>query len=408
MAPRVPKARSDVVRVPGRDEPLVGLKFIRLLEEQLARLHAEPVHGNRQLLDYHVVIAHLVAFFNPILRGLRSLEDIFSHPSVRKAFGCRKLPKSTLSDAHAVFDPQLLLPILDSLRQRANIQPHDKRLDVITRKIIAVDGSFFTVAPRIAWAVFNGSGKGNVRLHTQFDVLQCLPDAVSLTDGQASEAEQLRQRLAPGRLYIQDRGFQEYQLFADIMAAGSDFVVRLRQSASTQIVEERPLSADDIRAGVQKDATVQIGWRKGQTVDLPVLRRVEVAYTNREGEPEAIILLTNRFDLPAELIALLYQHRWQVELFFRWLKCTANFNHFFSESRNGMTVQVYVTLIGLLLIAIETGSKPSKYDYTLMSFVVSGQMDMQGALEIMARRRAERERAAAWQKQYNDRKKAAR
>ena len=239
-------------------------------------------------------------------------------------------------------------------------------------------------------------------------MLECLPDAVSLTDGQNSEAGQLRQRLAAGRLYIQDRGFQGYQLFADIIAAGSDFVVRLRKSARTAVIEERPLSADDIIAGVQKDATVQIGWREGETPKLPILRRVEVAYINRKDEPETIILLTNRFDLPADLIALLYQHRWQVELFFRWLKCTANFNHFFSESRNGMTIQVYVTMIGLLLIAIETGSKPSKYDQTLMSFVVSGQIDMEGALEIMARRRAEREHAAAWQKQYNARKKANR
>jgi len=408
MTRQVPAPEPDILPVPGSEEQLVGLRFIRLIEEQLAHLHAQPVHGNRRLLYDQVVIAHLLAFYNPVLRGLRSFEDIFNHPRVRKAFKGRKMPKSTLSDAHAVFDPKLLLPILNSLRQRAGIQPHDKRLDAITRKIIAVDGSFFTVAARIAWAIFNGSGKGNVRLHAQFDVLECLPDAVSLTDGQAKEAEQLRQRLAPGRLYIMDRGFQEYQLFADIIAAGSDFVVRLRKSASTEILEERPLSADDIIAGVKKDATVQIGWRSNKTPELPVLRRVEVGYTNRQGQQETIILLTNRFDLPAEIIAVLYQHRWQVELFFRWLKCTANFNHFFSESCNGMTIQVYVTMIGLLLIAIETGAKPSKYDQTLMSFVVSGQMDLEGALEIMAHRRADRERAAARQKEYNARKKANR
>lgn len=408
MSPRLPAADSDVVPVPGSEERLVGLKFIRLIEQQLAYLHKQPGHGNRELRYDQVVIAHLLAFFNPTLRGLRSFEDIFDHPRVRKAFKGRKLPKSTLSDAHRVFDPKLLVPILHSLRQKAGIQPRDKRLDAITRKIIAVDGSFFTVAPRIAWAVFNGSGKGNVRLHAQFDVLECLPDEVSLTDGQAKEAEQLRQKLAAGRLYIQDRGFQEYQLFADIMAAGSDFVVRLRKSASTKVIEEHALSADDIIAGVQKDVTVQIGWREGETPKLPVLRRVEVAYTNRKGEPETIILLTNRFDLPAELIALLYQYRWQVELFFRWLKCTANFNHFFSESCNGMTTQIYVAMIGLLLIAIETGARPSKYDHAVMSFIVSGQIDMEGGLAIMARRRAERERAAAWQKQYNARKKANR
>jgi hypothetical protein len=117
-------------------------------------------------------------------------------------------------------------------------------------------------------------------------------------------------------------------------------------------------------------------------------------------------LLTNRLDLDAWMIALIYQHRWQVELFFRWLKCTAHFNHFFSEDEGGMTLQVYVTMIGLLLIAIETGAKPSKYDLALLSAAFSGLMPMDGALEIAARRRAERKRAAEWQKAYNARKKA--
>jgi hypothetical protein len=408
MAPRAREAESAVLPVPGSEDQIVGRRFIRLIEDQLAHLHAQPAHANRQVFFDQVVLAHLLAFFNPTLRGLRGIEDVFEERRVRKHYHVPHLPKSTLSDAQRIFDPQLLVPILRSLQQRAGIQPHDTRLDELTRKIIAVDGSFFTVAPRIAWAVFNNSGKGNVRLHVQLNVLTGLPEQVSLTDGQTTETGQLRLRLVGNCLYIEDRGFQDYQLCADIIHAGSDFVVRLRKSACTRILEELPLSAADLAAGVQKDARVQLGWRSDQTPKLPVLRRIEVAYTNRKGETETIILLTNRLDLPAHIIALLYQHRWQVELFFRWLKCTANFNHFFSESLNGMTLQVYVTMIGLLLIAIETGAKPSKYDYTLLSFVFSGQMAMDSALEIAARRRAERKRAAEWQKAYNARKKTSR
>jgi hypothetical protein len=408
MARRAHEVEPSALPVPGSEDQLVGRRFIRLIEGQLGHLHNQPAHANRQVFYDQVVVAHLLAFFNPTLRGLRGIEDVFDDPRVRKHYDVPHLPKSTLSDAQRVFDPQLLLPILRSLQERAGIQPHDARLDELTRKLLAVDGSFFTVAPRIAWAVFNGSGKGNVRLHTQFNVLLGLPEQVSLTDGQASETGQLRQRLASNCLYIEDRGFQDYQLCADIISAGSDFVVRLRKSASSKVLEELPLSAADAAAGIRKDARVQLGWRSDQTPELPPLRRVEVTVINRQGETETLILLTNRFDLPAYLIALLYQHRWQVELFFRWLKCMAHFKHFFSESLTGMTLQVYVTMIGLLLIAIETGAKPSKYDYTLMSFVVSGQMSMDSALKIAAKRRAERQRAAAWQKAYNARKKASR
>ncbi len=86
----------------------------------------------------------------------------------------------------------------------------------------------------------------------------------------------------------------------------------------------------------------------------------------------------------------------------------AHFEHFFSESLNGMTLQVYVTMIGLLLIAVETGAKPSKYDYALMSVAMSGLISVESALEIAAKRRAERKRAAEWQKAYNATKKNAR
>ncbi len=392
--------------VPGSEDQVVGRRFIRLIEEQLRHLHEMPAHGNRSVFLDHLTIAHLVAFFNPGVRGLRTIEDIFDDARVHKRFGIPRLPKSTVSDAQRVFDPALLLPLIESLRERAGLQPHDARLDVITRELIAVDGSFFTVAPRIAWALYNNSGKGNVRLHVQFNVFDGLPDRTTLTHGQGSETQQLRDTLRPGCFYVMDRGFQDYSLFKDILQAESDFLVRLRKSAYTEALQDQPLTTADQTAGIRRDAIVRLGWRDDQTPELPPLRLIEVTFTNRNGEPETMRLLTNRLHLPAWIIALIYQHRWQVELFFRWLKCMAHFNHFFSESRQGMTLQVYVTMIGLLLIALETGAKPSKYDYALLSAAFSGLMSMDGALEISAKRRAERKRAAEWQKAYNARKKS--
>jgi len=119
-------------------------------------------------------------------------------------------------------------------------------------------------------------------------------------------------------------------------------------------------------------------------------------------------LLTNRLDLPADLIGLLYRHRWQIELFFRWLKCVTDMRHFLSESPNGMALQLYVAMIGTLLIALETGSKPSKYDFAQMSLVASGMVTLEQAKAVMAKRRAERARAAAQQAAYRARKKTSR
>lgn len=398
---------SPVKPVPGSEDQIVGRRFIRLIEDQLDHLHGQRAHGNRDVFLDHVVVAHLVAFFNPGVRGLRTIEDVFDDPRVRQRLQVPRLPKSTVSDAQSLFDPKLLLPLIQSLRERAGLQPHDHRLDAITRQLLAVDGSFFTVAPRIAWALYNHSGKGNVRLHVQFNIFDALPDHVALTDGQGSEARQLRESLQAGCFYVMDRGFQDYDLFKDILGASSDFLVRLRKSAHADVLEERPLTSADQAAGIGRDAVIRLGWRDDQTPQLPPLRWVEVTFINRKGKQETMLLLTNRLDLPAWLVALIYQHRWQVELFFRWLKCMAHFEHFFSQSLTGMTLQVYVTMIGLLLIAIETGARPSKYDYALMSAAMSGLLSIESALEIAARRRAERQRAAEWQKAYNARRKNA-
>lgn len=389
------------------DHPLVGSRFIRVLEDELKHLHKSKPHGNRDLFYDQVVVAHLIAFFNPVLSGLRSIEDLFDLPQVRKRFGSPRIPKSTLSDAQQAFDPNLLLPLIGVLRQRVLDQPHDARLDTLSRQILAVDGTFFRVAPRIAWAVFNSAQKGSVRAHTQFDIVKAVPDSMSLTEGQASESEQLSAALRAGCLYIMDRGFEDYDLLADILTKESDFVVRLRKTALAEPLETHPLTPAACGAGVLCDNIVQIGWRQDHRPVVTPVRLVEVQFTNRNGQPETIRLLTNRLDIPAELVALLYQYRWQVELFFRWLKCMANFKHFFSESKSGMQMQIYVAIIGTLLMAVATGSRPSKYDYALMASAAAGLCDVEEALAVAEKRRAERARAAEWQKAYNAAKKVA-
>ena len=283
------------------------------------------------------------------------------------------------------------------------MKKHDPRLHGVANKLLAVDGSFFAVASRIAWALYNHSAKnnvtqGNVRTHVHFDILRGVPDHATVTGGRASEAQQLRLALRSGCFYVCDRGFQQYQLWADIIAKGSDFLVRLRKTARYETIETRPLAvrrmptAADQAAGVLSDTIVRSGWRENRTTIKQPLRLIEIAQPDKPDQP--LRLLTNRFDLSAEIISVIYRHRWQVELFFRWLKCMAHFQHFYSESQQGMTMQIYIALIGTLLIAIETGARPSSYDFALMSMAVAGLAPMDQILAQAAKRRAERKRAA--------------
>lgn len=379
----------------------MGRRFIQLLDGQLQHLRGHAPRGNRCFFYDQLVVAHLLAFFNPILAGLRKIEDVFDVPAVRKRLKMPRVPKSTLADAQRLFDPQLLLPLFESLKERAGIQEHDRRLDGLTNRLLAVDGSFFAVASRITWAIYNRSAKnnvtrGNVRAHVHFDILRGVPDHATLTGGQASEAEQLRQALRSGCFYVMDRGFQQYQLLTDIVAMGSDFLARLRKSAKCEPIETRPLTAADKAAGVLTDTLVRVGWRATRAAFKQPARLVKIAQPDKPDQP--LRLLTNRLDLSAETIGVIYRHRWQVELFFRWLKCMANFQHFYSESPQGMTLQVYIALIGTLLIAIETGSRPSSYDFALMNMAVAGWAPLEEILAQAAKRRAKCRRAAEQQR----------
>jgi hypothetical protein len=211
-------------------------------------------------------------------------------------------------------------------------------------------------------------------MHVHFDVLRGIPVEATLTPGVGSETEQLRATLQPGRFYVIDRGYAEYQLFQDIIDGGSGFIGRLRDNAVWETLEEPPLSAAAQAAGVRRDLVVVLGGRDSWAALKQPLRVIEVATgkTNSYGRPETLLLATNRLDLDAELVALGYRYRWAIELFFRWFKCVLGCKHLLSTDAQGVTIQVYLGIIASLLISIWTGKKPTKRTWEMLQFYFSG------------------------------------
>jgi hypothetical protein len=247
--------------------------------------------------------------------------------------------------------------------------------------------------------------KGNIRADVHFNVISGVPEQAILTDGRTPEYQTLVEHLLPDRFYVLDRAYHCYQMMADILTAGSDFLVRLRADMLFEVVEEHALSAADRLAGVLSVQTVRtIGWRGQQALGSTWLKLVCIAQA--DGTP--LRLLTNRLDLDAELIGTAYRYRWQIELFFRWLKCLVNFRHFFSESPEGVALQIGAAVIGTLLIALTIQDRPSSYDWAMITHVTNGLIPLdEETLRIMAQRRAQRARADAWQKAYRARKKVS-
>ena len=214
-------------------------------------------------------------------------------------------------------------------------------------------------------------------MHLAFEVLRGVPVKVSVTEGNGSEKNELRKMLEAGRLYVVDRGYAEYQLFQEIIDAKSSFVGRIRNDANWTAVKERPVSSEAKAAGVRSDREVWLSGKKSRKALEQTLRIVEVdtGKIDKKGNPEVLLLATDRMDLDADLVALAYRYRWSVELFFRWFKCILGCQHLLSHSENGVEIQVYVAIIASLLVSLWTGKKPTKRTFEMLCFFFCGMAD---------------------------------
>jgi IS4 transposase len=153
------------------------------------------------------------------------------------------------------------------------------------------------------------------------------------------------------------------------------------------VVEEHELTAEAKEAGVRRDVVARVGSRQSRNGLKQPLRIVEVATgrTDSKGNPEILILATDKLELAAELVALAYRYRWAVELFFRWFKCILGCRHLLSNCREGVEIQAYVALIASLLISLWTGRKPTKRTYEMICLYLAGWADEEDLLAHIAR-----------------------
>lgn len=364
-------------RIPVTERNLQGLKYFKALGPLLAPLHRDALDrdkaGNRILHYDQYARLLLLSFFNPIITGLRSIQQASTLAKVQALLGCERAALGSLSEAGRVFDPALLRDLIGPLAARALPQLHGREAEAL-RGLTAVDGSLLAALPKMAWALWVDDEQRAVKMHLHFDVLKGVPVEATVTAGSASETAQLRATLQPDRLYVIDRGYAEYQLFQDIIDAGSSFIGRIRDNAVWTVVEERPVSPAAWAAGVRSDRVVRLGGAQSGAVFKQALRVVEVATgkTDSQGRPEVLLLATNRLDLAAEHVALGYRFRWSVELFFRWFKCILGCRHLLSTSQNGITIQLYLGLIASLLISLWTGKKPAKRTLEMLQLYFAG------------------------------------
>jgi hypothetical protein len=365
-------------RVEIKDADLQGLKYFKILKPLLDRLHDNATDrdraGNRRLFFDQYTGLLLLYFFNPIVTSLRGIQQASALAKVQKLFGCDRVALGSLSEASRVFDPELLQEIIGELADSAQPLLVGKEAEAL-RGLTAVDGSLLPALPKMAWALWQDAQNRAAKMHVHFDVLKGVPTQVTVTAGQGLERDELRASLQPGGFYVIDRGYRDWAFFQEIIAAGASFVGRVQDNTVIHAAEERPLTAAAQAAGIVRDVVVDKTGNERHKNLLKHPFRIIVIDTGKRllnGKPDLVTLCTNRLDLPAELVAVAYKHRWAIELFFRWFKCILGCRHLLSTSENGVTIQIYLGIIASLLISLWTGKKPTKRTFEMLRFYFIG------------------------------------
>ena len=373
-----------------KSKDLRGFKYFKVLSDMLETLHQagcerDRAHNRILHMDQYMTLL-LMYMFNPICSSLRALQEASDLKKVQRVLEVPRASLGSLSEAARVFDSELLINVIGELVRKLSPVRSDSRLSDFDQIVTLVDGSWLRAVPKMTWALFQDDKHKSVKAHVHVELLKGVPVSATITDANTSETKVLSKSLQPGRLYVLDRGYFDYDLYQQIIDADSSFVARARDNAVFEVVEERLLDRDALNVGIVRDAVVGMGgkWTKLK-LDQP-LRIIEIECTPHikpsgktgRGGPEqgdTILIVTDRVDLPPDVVALLYKHRWQVEIFFRFFKHILGCRHLLSHCDNGIELETYAAIIACLLIALWTGRKPTLSTYRMLCWYFTGWAD---------------------------------
>jgi len=298
-------------------------------------------------LDQFLCMAFAQLTFRESLRDievcLRAQSSKLYHLGIRSA-----VARNTLANANAVRDWRIYADFAQSLIGIARLLYAQESFGVdLQETVYALDTTTIDLCLSVfPWAVFR-TAKAAIKLHTLLDLRGNIPTFIHISDGKVHEVNILDQLLPePGAFYIMDRGFLDFERLYRFHEAGSFFVTRGKSNLKVQRRYSHPV---DRTTGLICDQSVVLtGFYSHQGFEAP-LRRI------RFKDPETaktLIFLTNNFVLPAFTITELYRCRWQVELFFKWIKQHLRIKAFFGTSENAVRSQIWIAVSAYVLVAI--------------------------------------------------------
>jgi hypothetical protein len=313
----------------------------------VARYGGERKVKTFSCLDQYLSLAFAQLTYRESLRDieacLRAQERKLYHMGINS-----RVSRSTLADANESRDWRIYADFAQSLIAIARRLYAGEPFGVdLKETVYALDASTIDLCLSVfAWAPFR-STKAAIKLHTLLDLRGNIPSFLHISDGKLHDVNVLDLLLPePGAFYVMDRGYIDFERLHRLHQAGSFFVTRAKSNLKAQRRYSHPV---DRNTGLICDHTIVLtGFYSRQDFDTP-LRRIKF---KDPTTGKRLVFLTNNFALPAITITELYRCRWQVELFFKWIKQHLRIKVFFGTSENAVKTQVWIAVSVYVLVAI--------------------------------------------------------
>lgn len=332
--------------------PLVFAQLMDFLPRHEFNTCVRRYHGDRRsrgfsCRDQFLCLAFAQLTFRESLRDietcLRAVPAKLYHAGFRGA-----ISRSTLADANRVHDWQIYADFAQVLIGRARtLYANEPLSTLLDETVYALDSTTIDLCLNLfPWARFRRR-KGAVKLHTLLDLRGNIPCFIHISHGKMHDVNVLDQLpVEAGAFYAMDRGYVDFQRLHRLTTAGAFFVTRGKRNLD---FTRRSRRCIDKATGLRSDQTIVLaGLTSARLYPVPLRR---VVFYDAEHD-RRLVFLSNNFELPALTIAGLYKSRWQVELFFKWIKQNLRIKGFYGTSENAVKTQVWIAISVYVLVAI--------------------------------------------------------
>ncbi len=289
-------------------------------------------------------------------KGLRDISNSLNHRAHSESIDLESISHSQVSRRLNAIPTDVLQVLFQDVIHQTGAKMGFKKIRDSLGRIYLIDASVISLClSRYRWAEFRKT-KGGVKLHLRLRLFEqgVLPDHVEITPAKPSDKTQMDNLIVEEEkdaINIFDRGYVDYRKFDHYCKTGTQFVSRLKVNALADVQKELPV----VRGSAINRACIAILGGYQKRMDNP-LRLIET--TDTEGNPVTIV--TNVFNMSAEEIGELYRYRWQIEIFFKWLKQNLHVKHLYGLSRQAVENQIYIALLTyclLMIFQLDTGFK---------------------------------------------------